>query len=358
MRDAAEDAVHQSVREYYGEVLSRSEDLATDACCASGAPPAWIAAALANVHEDVLARFYGCGFPIAEALEGAVVLDLGCGTGRDVYVASQLVGPAGFVHGVDMTPAQLAVARDTCDWHMERFGFGKANVAFHEGFIEELDALPIAPGSIDVVISNCVVNLSPAKERVLAGVQRLLKPGGEFFFADIFVDRRLPAEIADDPLLHAECLGGAPYGPDFLSLARRAGFLDPRSVSAAPVTIRNPAIERKVGAARFTSQTLRLFELPGLDERCEDHGQVATYHGGIPGSEALFALDDHHLFEAGRPERVCGNTARMLAESRFGAFFRVDGDRSRHFGEFPCGATLAQQARGGAAAADEGAACC
>ena len=348
--------VHESVQDYYGRVLQRSEDLATNACCASGAPPAWIASALGNVHEDVVSRFYGCGFPIAPAIEGAVVLDLGCGSGRDVYVVSQLVGPAGFVHGVDMTAAQLDVPRGTLDWHMDRFGFGKPNVAFHQGYIERLGELPIAAGSVDVVISNCVVNLSPAKDQVLEGVHRLLKPGGEFYLSDVFVDRRLPAEISNDPLLHAECLGGAPYGPDFLSLARRSGFLDPRPVTSAPITIQNPEIERRVGAARFSSVTLRLFKLPDLEERCEDHGQVATYRGGIPGHETLFALDDHHLFEKGRPERVCGNTAAMLEETRLRSWFRIDGDRSQHFGEFPCGATLAQQARG----PDEGGAapCC
>jgi arsenite methyltransferase len=338
-------------------VLQRSEDLATNACCASGAPPRWIADAVAGVHDDVLARFYGCGFPIPPAIEGCTVLDLGCGTGRDVYVASQLVGPDGFVHGVDMTPEQLAVARETLDWHTDAFGYEKHNVAFHQSFIEELDVLPIEPESIDVVISNCVVNLSPAKERVLAGVHRILKPGGEFFFSDILVDRRLPEDVSSDPLLHSECLGGAPCGPDFLSLARRQGFLDPRRLSSAHVLIQNPDIERRVGAARFTSETLRLFKLPNLEARCEDYGQTALYRGGITGQETLFALDDHHLFEAGRPERVCGNTAAMLEETRLERWFEVRGDRSRHFGEFPCGATLAQSQREGSVK-DDAAACC
>ena len=109
--------------------------------------------------------------------------------------------------------------------------------------------------------------------------------------------------------------------------------------------IHNREIERRVGAARFRSETLRLYKLPELEERCEDHGQVATYRGKIPGHESLFALDDHHLFEAGRPERVCGNTAAMLSETRFARWFDVQGDRSQHFGEFSCDATLAQQQR-------------
>ena len=339
------DDVREWVRDYYGSVLEKTDDLATNACCAIGAPPAWIAGALANVHDDVTTRFYGCGFPIAEAIEGATVLDLGCGSGRDVYVVSQLVGPAGSVHGVDMTEPQLDLARSTLDWHMERFEYGKPNVTFHHGTIETLEDLPIAPGSVDVVISNCVFNLSPAKQRVLDGVFRLLKTGGEFYFSDVFVDRRLPEEISNDRILHAECLGGAPYHADFLEMARRAGFHDPRRVCTSPITIRSPEIERRVGAARFTSETVRLFKLEALDARCEDYGQVATYRGGIPGSEVLFALDDHHLFEAGRPERICGNTAAMLGQTRLGAWFRVEGDLRTHYGEFPCGATLAQRSR-------------
>ena len=349
--------VHRQLQDYYGRVLRSSSDLATNACCASGAPPAWLAEPLARVHEDVVARFYGCGYPIPQALEGAVVLDLGCGTGRDVFVASQLVGPRGFVHGVDMTAAQLEVARATLDWHMETFGYEKANAAFHLGLIEELSALPIEPGSVDVALSNCVVNLSPRKDLVLREVARVLRPGGEFHFSDVFCDRRLPPALAEDPQLRAECLGGAHYEPDFVSLARREGFLDPRCLARAPIAIRNPEVERKVGAARFESVTWRLFKLPGLEERCEDYGQTATYRGGLLGCEALFALDDHHLFEAGRPERVCGNTADMLSRTRLARWFDVRGDRGRHFGLFPCGETLAQKQRGGARAG-AGAACC
>jgi len=107
------DPTHDLVRRYYGETLRSSADLRTNACCATGAPPEWIASRLTNVHEDVTSRFYGCGFPIPHALEGATVLDLGCGTGRDVFVLAQLVGERGHVHGVDMTEAQLAVARAT-----------------------------------------------------------------------------------------------------------------------------------------------------------------------------------------------------------------------------------------------------
>lgn len=332
-------ATRESLKHYYGSVLSRSEDLATNACCASGAPREPVASALANVHPRVAERCYGCAYPNPGAIEETRILDLGCGAGRDVYVLCQLVGPKGFVDGVDMTPEQLAVARDTLAWHTERFGFERPNAAFHEGFIEDLGSLPLEPGSLDLVVSNCVVNLSPDKPRVLREVFELLRQGGEFYLADVLVDRRLPDAVRCDPRLHAECLGGAWYRRDFLDEVRRAGFGDPRVLEEAPIEVRDPAIRRQVGAARFASVTLRLFKLADLEPACEDYGQVAVYRGGIAGSESLFRLDDHHWFERGRPERVCGNTAAMLAETRFARFFEVRGDRSVHSGGFDCAAT-------------------
>lgn len=355
----SEPEIQSFVAHYYGELLKSSADLKTNACCVSGGPAPWLRPLLDNVHPDVSSRFYGCGFPIPGALEGTTVVDLGCGTGRDVYVLSQLVGEAGIVHGVDMTPAQLETARSTVGWHMDRFGLEHPNVAFHHAYIEDLSDLPIADSSVDVVVSNCVVNLSPRKDLVMREVARILKPGGEFYFSDVFADRRLPPNVATDPVLYAECLGGAMYAGDFVALARRAGFVDPRVVESARLEILNAEVQTKVGAARFFSTTFRLFKLGGLDDACEDYGQVATYKGSVRGAESLFVLDEHHVFERGRPERVCGNTAAMLQESRLSAHFEVIGDRSVHFGPFDCSATMAaaQYASGGEVG-PSGSACC
>jgi SAM-dependent methyltransferase len=352
------ESVHDAVRRYYGEVLKRSEDLKTNACCASGAPPAWVAERLAEVHPEVSSRFYGCGFPIPGALEGATIVDLGCGTGRDVYVLSQLVGERGRVVGVDMTAAQLDVARATEDWHRARFGYATSNVRFEQGYIEDLASLGIDDASVDVVVSNCVVNLSPRKDLVMDEVWRVLKPGGEFYFSDVFVDRRLPPDVMDDELLHSECLGGALYEHDFVDLARSTGFVDPRELTRGDITIQNAAIERRVGAARFVSITWRLFKLEGLEPRCEDYGQVATYRGTVNESPARLVLDDHHVFEAGRPERVCGNTAAMLDSTRYAAHFDVVGDRRTHYGIFDCGETMAAAALRSRAEPGGAASCC
>ncbi|MEV6055833.1 methyltransferase domain-containing protein [Streptomyces sp. NPDC052107] len=178
-----------------------------------------------------------------------------------------------------MTEEQQAVARRHQDWHAERFGY--ANVEFHHGYIEDLAAAGIADASVDVVVSNCVVNLSPDKERVLAEIFRVLEPGGELYFSDIFADRRLPAALLDDPVLVGECLAGALYTEDFRRLVERSGCLDARTVATSPVSLDDLEIQGKIGFATFTSRTVRAFKLP-LEDRCEDYSQVAVYQGSTP----------------------------------------------------------------------------
>jgi arsenite methyltransferase len=121
------------VKDYYGKVLKTSEDLKSSACCDESNMPAHLETLLANVHEVVRAKYYGCGIVVPAALEGARVLDLGSGSGRDVYLIAQLVGSEGEVVGVDMTDEQLAVAESHIDWHMRAFGYPQRNVRFLKG---------------------------------------------------------------------------------------------------------------------------------------------------------------------------------------------------------------------------------
>lgn len=323
------------VRRYYGEVLASTRDLKTGACCAPDAMPENLRALLGEIHPEVRDRFYGCGAPLPPALEGATVLDLGCGSGRDCYILSRLVGARGRVIGVDMTEAQLAVAEAHRGWHAERFGYERSNVEFREGYMEDLASLGLADDSVDLVVSNCVFNLSPDKPRLFAEIFRVLKPGGELFFSDVFADRRVPESLRADPVLLGECLAGALYLEDFRRLLADLGCVDVRQVSNRPVPLLDAEIEAKVGMVGFTSRTFRAFELD-LEDRCEDYGQVAVYLGTIGGHPHAFELDDHHRLETGRPIRVCGNTAAMLAETRYARHFRVQGDRSVHFGLFDC----------------------
>ncbi|MBV8047973.1 MAG: methyltransferase domain-containing protein [Paludibacterium sp.] len=325
------------VRAYYGEALSGAQDLKTQACCCRDLVPAAHRVILANIEPEILARFYGCGSPIPPALAGCHALDLGCGAGRDAYLLSALVGETGSVIGVDMTAQQLVVARRHQQSQARRFGQAQSNVDFRQGYIEDLAALGIADASIDVVVSNCAINLVPDKAQVFAEIFRVLKPGGELLFADVFASRRLPPELADDPVLLGECLGGAMYIEDFRRLMALCGWPDYRVLVKCRIDIGNTDVEARVGATDFWSMTVRAFKLATLEDRCEDYGQVAVYRGSIADQPHRFVLDDHHTFITGKPMLVCGNTAAMLQETRFAEHFQIMGDRSRHFGSFDCG---------------------
>lgn len=178
--------VHADVKEYYGKTLTSTASLKTDACeTCDDRPSPRVRAVLADIHEEVASKYYGCGLVYPEEIDGCRVLDLGCGAGRDVYLLSALVGPRGHVTGVDMTPEQLDVARRHVDYHREKFGFDKANVSFVQATLEDLDKAieedVLQEASFDVIISNCVINLVKDKKRVLAHALRLLKPGGEMY---------------------------------------------------------------------------------------------------------------------------------------------------------------------------------
>jgi hypothetical protein len=159
-------------------------------------------------------------------------------------------------------------------------------------------------------------------------------------------------------VLYGECLSGALYWNDFLNLAKAAGFLDPRLVDDRRLTIDNKAIEARIGHIRFYSATYRLFKLPELEPMCEDYGQAVIYRGGILHSEEFFLLDGHHKIAKGKVFPVCGNSWRMLADTRFAPYFDFIGDWSTHYGIFEgCGTTMpfADQA---ALASSSGGACC
>jgi hypothetical protein len=149
-------------------------------------------------------------------------------------------------------------------------------------------------------------------------------------------------------VLYGECLSGALCIEDFSRLLHQLGIHDYRVVARRVLTIENEEIQRKTGNITFYSLTVRAFKL-ALEDQCEDYGQVATYLG-IADDPHRFVLDDHHIFETGRPQLVCGNTADMLSHTRHEATFRIDGNKERHFGLFPCGRSAASPASDSAAA--------
>jgi len=351
--------ITDEVKSYYGDFLQSSEDLKTNACCTPGGTPDFLKTAMAKIHDEVSARYYGCGLVAPEVLKGMRILDLGSGSGRDCYLLAQLVGEEGYVLGVDMTDAQLAVANEHIEWHREKFGYARSNVEFKKGYIEKLDELDLADNSFDIVISNCVINLSTDKAAVLNEVHRVLKPGGEFYFSDVYSDRRVPQALVDDPVLYGECLSGALYWNDFQNLARQCNFADPRLVEDRPLSIENKEIEKLIGHIGFYSATYRLWKMDGLEPACEDYGQAVVYKGSIETQETAYLLDKHHLIEAGRMFLVCGNTYRMLSESRLAANFEFYGDMQTHFGIFEgCGSSLPYDTETSSDIKPDGGGCC
>jgi len=345
-------ATLELVKDYYGKTLGGNKDLKTSACCTTDSIPAYLRDILAKLPKEIVEKFYGCGSPIPTGLAGKTVLDLGCGTGRDVYLVSKLVGAQGKVLGVDMTDEQLRVARQYQDEVARQFGFASSNVSFLQGYIEDLESLGIEDRSVDVVISNCVINLSPEKKKVFSEILRVLKPGGELYFSDVFADRRIPAHLLADSELYGECLSGALYVEDFRRIMEDLGVKDFRVVRQNKITLNSPEIEAKAGMITFYSITHRIIKLDSLEDRCEDYGQIAVYQGTIGESPHFFELDDHHQFFAGKPMAVCGNTAAMVSQTRFARHFKILGDTSVHYGPFDCGP------EGAAQKSDDLGACC
>jgi radical SAM/Cys-rich protein len=333
MKDSPDFDVKESVKQYYGEELKGTLDLKTSACCTLDSIPEQVKKALPYVADEIKAKFYGCGSPIPLALDNLKILDIGCGTGRDTYIMSKLVGEDGFVYGIDMTESQIEVASRYIQEQTRRFGYKKPNIKFIQDYIENVgNHFPAE--SLDIVISNCVINLVEDKEPVIRQIFNMLKFGGEFYFSDIYADRRIPDHLRKNHVLYGECLGGALYYKDFERIARSTGFSDSRIVSKRTVAITNEEIKHFVGNIGFYSITYRLWKLKGLDDGCEDYGHIAVYKGGLTEAPFKFQLDSSHVFEKNKSEKVCGNTALMLSETRFRDYFQVIGSFEEHFGEF------------------------
>lgn len=323
--------MHENAKEYYGSTLKGTKDLKTNSCCCSEKPPKYIIDIISQLHEEIVSHYYGCGLVIPDELEGLTCLDLGCGAGHDVYILSKLVGEKGKVFGVDMTKEQLEIAERHKEYQAKAFGYSKSNVEFINCYIEKMEKIP--DNSIDLIVSNCVVNLCPNKKDVFREVYRVLKPGGEMYFSDIYSDRRIPEKLLHDPVLHGECLSGALYWNDFLSLVKDIGFKSPRLVKDRIVTIENKDIEKKIGFATFLSATFRLFKIPDFDNfDGEDYRLKVCYKGTISTSPDSFVLDNSHNFVKDKEYSVCSNTYRILNESRFKKHFKFEGDFETHYG--------------------------
>jgi len=230
------ETIKERVREGYGRIARGQLSSCCgggSSCCGGGISSRTIGERIGYSPEELEVApeganlGLGCGNPVALAAlaEGQTVLDLGSGAGFDCFLAARAVGPTGRVIGVDMTPEMIVRARANA----ERAGV--ENVEFRLG---EIEALPVADRTIDVVLSNCVINLSPDKPRVFAEAYRVLKPGGVLAVSDIVLKRPLPEALAASVSAYVGCIAGASRREDYLAFLREAGFADVEVVEEVP----------------------------------------------------------------------------------------------------------------------------
>lgn len=222
-----ETSIKQQVRDRYGREALKVRNVKGSACCGSSASACgdpitsslYADAETAQIPSEALAASLGCGNPtaLAELKAGEIVLDLGSGGGIDVLLSAWRVGPAGKAYGLDMTDEMLELARDN------QRKAGVTNVEFLKG---EIENIPLPDDSVDVIISNCVINLSASKDRVLKEAFRVLKPGGRVALSDIVVRGEMPNEIRDKVELWVGCIAGALEDHEYEAKLGRAGFTD------------------------------------------------------------------------------------------------------------------------------------
>ncbi|XP_038678219.1 arsenite methyltransferase [Scyliorhinus canicula] len=313
--------IHEDVKDYYGKRLKKTEDLVLNVCVTPAkALPKYLRDALTAVHEDVSSRYYGCGLVVPECLENCWILDLGSGSGRDCYMLSKLVGEKGHVTGIDMTDEQVQVAAKFIDYHTQKFGFSQPNVDFLQGYIEKLGDVGLKDNSFDIIISNCVINLSPDKKAVLKEAYRVLKDGGEMYFSDVYADCELPDTIRTHKVLWGECLGGALWWKDLFKLAKEVGFSTPRLATAHRIPVTNKELQDLVGDYKFVSATYRLFKIPAS---CPREKCSVTYNGSIRGFKEKLEFDVNYTFNGGEAVTADEEMAAVLKSSRFADAFAV-----------------------------------
>lgn len=245
----SKDQIHVAVQERYGRIAT-SFDGTSASCCGDGAPQP-LADTLYEVDTgalptDVTGLSLGCGDPIALAhLEpGQTVLDLGSGGGIDCFLAAERVGPTGHVIGVDMTPAMLEKA------NRNRDKLGVTHVEFREGHIE---ALPVDDDSVDVIISNCVINLSPDKTAVFREAFRVLRPGGRLAVSDMVTQGQFAPQQRADMSAWAGCISGAEDVADYVAAMRAAGFAQISVVNKAQPDVELAQVPANTGEANLFS---------------------------------------------------------------------------------------------------------
>jgi len=295
----SDETITRQVSERYARAVTSGEQM----CCPTGYN---FDDLRSFVPEEVLRVSYGCGTPagLATVRPGETVLDIGSGGGIDCFEASRRVGQTGRVIGVDMTDEMLAMARRNAPIVMANLGYHSPNVEFRKGHAENI---PVEDGSIDLIISNCVINLAPDKAKVFREMYRVIRPGGRFTISDIVADQPVPNYLIHDTEKWGDCLSGALPVWEYLRGLVQAGLLGVHQMKFTPWSV--------IDGIHFLSLTLTGYKLPNA---AESNGVgYATLVG--PFSRAVDELGQ--TYHRGKPEPVTARTAQLLKTPPFERLF-------------------------------------
>lgn len=294
------DKPRRLVQQFYAEA---AETPKAELCCPTKFDPSLVG----HIPKEVVDRFYGCGSPVTlgNLQPGETMVDLGSGAGIDCFIAAKLVGPTGKVIGVDMTDPMLKVANENRPIVAQSLGYDV--VEFRKGYLEQV---PVESKSVDLVTSNCVINLSPDKPKVFAEIWRILKDHGQMVIADIVSARPVPANLKVNPQLWGECIVGALLEEEFLARLEEAGFYG--------LSFLKKVFWKKVEGFDFYSVTVQGYKFEKT-AGCRFVGQKAIYRGPMKS-----VMDEEgHLFPRDVAVEVCTDTVAKLSQPPYQGSFLV-----------------------------------
>lgn len=298
------DEITKMVSDRYARAASTGEQM----CC----PSSYDFADLKSfIPEEVLKISYGCGTPagLKTVSHGETVLDIGSGGGIDCFEASRLVGSSGHVIGIDMTDTMLAIARKNAPLVAANLGYTASNVEFRKGMA---DAIPVIDGAVDLIISNCVINLAPDKRKVFREMFRVAKPGGRFTISDIVADQTVPQYLVHDVEKWGDCLSGALTLTDYIAGMLGAGFLGIHLLKSSPWQV--------IDGIHFISVTLTGYKLPAGTPVSAD--RYATLRG--PFSRVVDELGTTYL--RGIPQPITPDAVCLLNQASLASHFVLSSD--------------------------------